>query len=195
LAGLHLRVCFHVLTYTLTVQPYTRDARGCSMSTGSPDLRGEGRVLLTEHTDFVLLNLYAPNAGDRPQRARLDFKLRWFRALQEKLDQLSAANRAVVVAGDLNIPRSQEDVHASMKWDGLYSDEVWTHGMQVPSAHNEGGQSVGLRYYFQTFGDALTTTSLKNFRAYHKNYENAPEKLSCPVPSSGNFAEGLELVR
>jgi exonuclease III len=81
-------------------------------------------VLLTEHKGFVLLNVYAPNAGDRAQKARLDFKLRWFRALQEILDQLSASNRAVVVAGDLNIPRSREDVHVTMKWDGLYSDEV-----------------------------------------------------------------------
>jgi hypothetical protein len=39
------------------------------------------------------------------------------------------------------------------------------------------------------------STSLQTFRAYHENYENTPEKLSCPVPSSANFAEGLELLR
>jgi exonuclease III len=81
-------------------------------------------VLLTDHREFVLLNVYAPNGGERPQRARLGFKLRWFRALQQKLDQLAAANRQVVLVGDLNIPHSWEDVHLTVKWDGLYSAEV-----------------------------------------------------------------------
>jgi hypothetical protein len=91
---------------------------------GEPDLRREGRVVATDHGAFVLINVYAPNAGDRPGCARLGFKLRWFAALRERVEGLLAEGRQVVVAGDLNIPRSRRDVHPGMPWDGLYSAEA-----------------------------------------------------------------------
>ena len=96
------------------------------MHAGDPELQREGRVLATDHGTFVLFNLYAPNAGERPARARLGFKLQWFAALRERIDKLLDEGREVVVVGDLNIPRSRADVYPSIKWDGLYSHEVRT---------------------------------------------------------------------
>lgn len=54
------------------------------------------RVVLTDLKAFVLINVYAPNAGDRSgSRLRVDFKVRFLRALKEKCDALSAAGRQV----------------------------------------------------------------------------------------------------
>lgn len=72
----------------------------------------------------MLINVYAPNAGVRPARARLPFKLRWFRALQERLDALAAQGRRVVVVGDLNIARSRRDAHPAIDWQNIYQPEV-----------------------------------------------------------------------
>ncbi len=53
------------------------------------------RVVVTDHQHFVLVNVYAPNAGDRPDRSRLPFKLRWLAALKRKVDAVAAAGREV----------------------------------------------------------------------------------------------------
>ncbi len=53
------------------------------------------RIVMTDHGAFVLLNVYAPNAGDRPARARLPYKLRFLEALKEKMDLLHGQGREV----------------------------------------------------------------------------------------------------
>ena len=57
------------------------------------------RVVITDHGAFVLINVYVPNAGDRPARARLAFKLAFLRALKAKADALVAAGREVRAGG------------------------------------------------------------------------------------------------
>ncbi|KAF5838143.1 hypothetical protein DUNSADRAFT_3338 [Dunaliella salina] len=41
-----------------------------------PDIDKEGRFVLTDLAEFVLINVYVPNAGDHTGRARLGFKCR-----------------------------------------------------------------------------------------------------------------------
>lgn len=91
---------------------------------GEADLKAEGRVVITEHRNFVLVNVYAPNAGDSHQRPRLDFKMRWFNALCQKITELTMKGRHIILMGDLNIPRSRSDVSIDLTWDGLYTHEV-----------------------------------------------------------------------
>jgi exonuclease III len=50
---------------------------------------------VTDHGTFVLFNLYVPNAGDRPARARLPAKLSFLAALKERVDDLLGAGRQV----------------------------------------------------------------------------------------------------
>lgn len=91
---------------------------------GEADLKAEGRIVITEHRNFVLLNVYAPNAGDCHVRPRLDFKMRWFDALRQKITELTMRGRHVILMGDLNIPRSRSDVSMDLPWDGLYTHQV-----------------------------------------------------------------------
>eukprot|EP00892_Ulva_mutabilis_P000637 jgi/Ulvmu1/10574/UM065_0028.1 len=99
------------------------DAGNDSDLPGDADLKSEGRVVITEHRNFVLINVYAPNAGDSLQRPRLEFKMRWFDALRQKITHLTMKGRQVILVGDLNIPRSKADVSFELAWAGLYTDE------------------------------------------------------------------------
>ena len=59
-------------------------------------------MLKTDHGQFVLFNIYAPNAGERPARSRAHLKLRFLQALKDKADALLAAGREVCTqAGSL----------------------------------------------------------------------------------------------
>jgi exonuclease III len=53
------------------------------------------RAIITDHGAFVLFNVYVPNAGDRPDRARLTAKLAFLQALQERVDALLGSGRQV----------------------------------------------------------------------------------------------------
>lgn len=53
------------------------------------------RALITDHGHFVLLNVYVPNAGSMPERARLGAKLAFLAALKDKVDDLLGAGRQV----------------------------------------------------------------------------------------------------
>lgn len=84
----------------------------------------EGRVVMTDHAAFVLINVYAPFNG-QPGRAR--FKRAFNAALTARVQSLSAAGREVVLCGDLNAmpqaldsvePPTEEELQASpwVRW-------------------------------------------------------------------------------
>jgi exodeoxyribonuclease-3 len=60
----------------------------------------EGRVLITEHPDFRLLNIYFPNGGRGLER--LDYKLRFYEAVLDYCDGLHARGERLVLCGDFN---------------------------------------------------------------------------------------------
>ncbi|KAK9805387.1 hypothetical protein WJX73_010257 [Symbiochloris irregularis] len=96
------------------------------LGSGEGELDSEGRVIITDHGAFVLINVYVPNAGggkgsdDRPRAA---FKLQFMRALRDKVDALHATGKQVILVGDLNIAASKQDVHAGCDYDLMYSLE------------------------------------------------------------------------
>lgn len=97
---------------------------GKALHAGEKELQQEGRLLITDHGEYVVVNVYAPNAGERPARPRLEFKLNWFSALKDKLCFFSRQGKQIMLVGDLNIPRSRHDVSPEIKWEGLYTVQV-----------------------------------------------------------------------
>ena len=71
----------------------------------------------------MLVNVYVPNAGGRPERARLDFKCRFLRALQRRCDSLAAAGRQVIIVGDLNIAAGPDDVCPKFSHEAMYHED------------------------------------------------------------------------
>ncbi|KAI3658083.1 hypothetical protein MP638_002367 [Amoeboaphelidium occidentale] len=66
----------------------------------------EGRVVITEHPGFVLLNIYAPNESSDERRS---FKVRFNALFELYIVALLRSGRQVVVVGDLNVCRSEMD--------------------------------------------------------------------------------------
>eukprot|EP00884_Botryococcus_braunii_P000520 jgi/Botrbrau1/10469/Bobra.0133s0075.1 len=95
------------------------------LGSGDDAIDREGRVVVTDHGAFVLLNVYVPNAGDRKKGdgERVDLKCRFLAALKEKADSFVAAGREVIIVGDLNIAASQMDVHHKYDYSAMYSPE------------------------------------------------------------------------
>jgi exodeoxyribonuclease III len=75
---------------------------------GIPEFDDEGRTVIADFGDFVLVSAYFPNSQDAG--ARLDYKLRFCDAILALCDGLRAKGRHVVVAGDYNIAHQPIDL-------------------------------------------------------------------------------------
>ncbi|KAJ7561159.1 hypothetical protein O6H91_03G016700 [Diphasiastrum complanatum] len=65
-------------------------------------LDSEGRCLVTDHGSFVLFNIYGPNVGSGDLE-RQDFKLKFFKGLQNRWEGLLSKGRTIIAVGDFNI--------------------------------------------------------------------------------------------
>jgi exodeoxyribonuclease III len=75
---------------------------------GIPEFDDEGRTVIADFDDFVLVSAYFPNSQDAG--ARLDYKLRFCDAILAFCEELRAKGRHVVVAGDYNIAHRPIDL-------------------------------------------------------------------------------------
>jgi exodeoxyribonuclease III len=74
---------------------------------------GEGRILVTEHGDLTIYNVYFPNGRQRedgPDPDRLRFKLEFYDSLLHVVEEERAEGKSVVVTGDWNTARSEVDI-------------------------------------------------------------------------------------
>jgi exodeoxyribonuclease III len=92
-----------------------------SAVTPTIDFNGQGRIVLTDHGEFVLINVYVPNAGERPNRPRLPMKLRFLAALRDRCEHLAAEGREILLVGDFNVSGDDRDVHPRIGLDNAYS--------------------------------------------------------------------------
>ena len=84
-----------------------REASSVS-SLGIPEFDNEGRTVIADYDDFVLVSAYFPNSQDGG--ARIDYKLRFCAAMLSLCDGLRAKGRHVIVAGDYNIAHTSIDL-------------------------------------------------------------------------------------
>lgn len=86
-------------------------------STVDPDTDPDtsiGRCILTDHGDFLLLNIYAPNAGRGPEF--LVRKLEFYGHLSECVRKWHCAGRKVIVTGDINTAHNEVDIYNPKKY-------------------------------------------------------------------------------
>lgn len=95
----------------------------------------EGRVLLTEYEDFVLLNAYFPNG--RRDLTRVGFKLEFCSALLKLCNRLRRRGKRVIVCGDFNTahreidlthPRANADTSGFLPVERAWIDTFIRHG-------------------------------------------------------------------
>ena len=88
---------------------YTRRAPlSVQIGLGSDDYDREGRTLVADFGDFVLINAYFPNGGR--DHARVPFKMRYKADFLTTCNNLRAAGRAVVFCGDVNTSHQDIDL-------------------------------------------------------------------------------------
>lgn len=76
-------------------------------SFGKKILDEEGRIILTEHKDFYLFNVYFPNGGRDAER--LDYKIKFYKAFYELMDEY-AKKKPILLCGDLNTAHREIDI-------------------------------------------------------------------------------------
>ena len=67
----------------------------------------EGRVLTLEYADFILVNVYTPNAQD--ELRRLDYRMQWDEAFRNHV-AAEAIRKPVIFCGDLNVAHREIDL-------------------------------------------------------------------------------------
>jgi exodeoxyribonuclease-3 len=87
-------------------------SRGAPLSVArglnDPRFDHEGRVLITRHPEFLLLNIYVPSGSSG--MARVAYKLAFYERALEVIGGLIAASERVVVAGDVNTAYAEIDL-------------------------------------------------------------------------------------
>ena len=68
----------------------------------------EGRLVVSDHGDFVLFNIYFPNGASREERH--NYKQEFLRDLLEHLNALIKKGREIVLVGDYNVAYLDFDV-------------------------------------------------------------------------------------
>lgn len=100
----------------------------CTLGFSLPEyinLDNEGRVLVTDHADFVLMNVYFPLGGS-PEK--ISYKVWFMLAVQEHLETFVSRGRHVVLVGDLNFAAKSKD-----HWNPTSSKA--SHGLERFSQH------------------------------------------------------------
>lgn len=109
----------------------------------------EGRVLILDFEDYVLLNVYFPNGGASP--ARLDYKMDFYDHFLRFINDLKDEGKKVIFCGDINTAHKEIDLarpKANEKNTGFLPQErAWIDKVVVSGYldtfrlfNNEGGQ-------------------------------------------------------
>jgi len=75
---------------------------------GEPRFDCEGRLIVSDHGDFLLYSTYFPNGGH--DLSRVPFKLEFSEAVLQHAEQARAAGRSVIICGDVNTAHEEIDL-------------------------------------------------------------------------------------
>jgi len=91
------------------VATYVRkEAKKVSTGMGIERFDGEGRLLITEHDNFTLLNVYFPNG--QMNEERLQYKLDFYEALIDYCEELKKTQPHLIICGDYNTAHREIDL-------------------------------------------------------------------------------------
>lgn len=94
------------------VATFTRERPlSVKMGFGVPQFDVEGRVLITEYSEFTLFNIYFPNGKRSPER--LQYKLDFYEETLRFVEQLKREGKRVIVSGDYNTAHQPIDLARS----------------------------------------------------------------------------------
>lgn len=95
----------------------------------------EGRVIITEYHDFILMNIYFPNGKMGPDR--LKYKMEFYDVFLGYADSMKSRGRKLVICGDFNTahkeidiarPKENERVSGFLPTERAWIDKFVSHG-------------------------------------------------------------------
>ena len=102
---------------------------------GKPLFDSEGRVLVTEFPEFVLMNIYFPNGGRGPERVK--YKMDFYQEILLFVEKLKKQGKSVIVSGDYNTahqpidlarPKENETTSGFLPEERAWLDKWMAHG-------------------------------------------------------------------
>ncbi len=93
-----------VVTYVRDGVPFVKAKAGL----GIERFDSEGRVMITDHGDFLLYNVYFPNG--KASEERLAYKMDFYREFQKKVDGRVRRGKRIAVCGDVNTAHKALDL-------------------------------------------------------------------------------------
>ena len=83
--------------------------RSVRLGMGNPEFDKEGRTLVTDHGDLLVVNCYFPNGKSGPER--LDYKMRFKETIADFCDALrKREKREIILCGDVNTAHREVDL-------------------------------------------------------------------------------------
>jgi exodeoxyribonuclease-3 len=118
------------------VATFTREKpRSVKLGFGISHFDIEGRVLITEYSEFTLLNIYFPNGKRSPER--LQYKLDFYEETLRFVEKLKREGKRVIVSGDYNTahqpidlarPKQNEKISGFLPVERAWLDKWIAHG-------------------------------------------------------------------
>lgn len=102
---------------------------------GIPKFDDEGRIIVADYKNFVLINIYYPNGKMSPER--LQYKMDFYNAFLEYADKLVKMGKNLVICGDVNTahkeidlarPKENEKVSGFLPIEREWMDKFISHG-------------------------------------------------------------------
>ncbi len=91
------------------VSVYSRiEPRLIETTMGRPEFDGEGRIIRLDYGSFELLNIYFPNG--KSGKERLDYKMSFYEAFLEWVEDLRKNNPNIIFVGDVNTAHNEIDL-------------------------------------------------------------------------------------
>jgi exodeoxyribonuclease III len=116
-----------VVTFVRDGVPFKKAQAGL----GIERFDSEGRVMITDHDEFLLYNVYFPNGKAREER--LAYKMDFYREIQKKMDGRVRRGKRIVVCGDVNTAHRPIDLarpRENEKISGFLPEErEWIDGL------------------------------------------------------------------
>lgn len=102
---------------------------------GIPKFDAEGRIIIADYMNFVLINIYYPNG--KMSDERLKYKLDFYDAFHEYADELVSQGKKLVICGDVNTahreidlarPKENEKTSGFLPIEREWMDKFFSHG-------------------------------------------------------------------
>lgn len=102
---------------------------------GIPKFDDEGRIIVADYKDFVLINIYYPNG--KASAERLKYKMDFYDAFLDFAEKLKSKGKKLVICGDVNTahkeidiarPKENENTSGFLKIERDWMDKFISHG-------------------------------------------------------------------